>query len=270
MAVRREHRPDLLENGDPLLLHEIGARLAIRVGVAQRGDRAVDLDQQRRGIEIADLRALGRALEARQSRGARQVDVKAAIRRRRDVELEVPAPIAEPAARPVEFGGRQVSGVKPVDQERVHVRMLDRFVNRERILAGQRRRAALEAQVAGPQEQRVQLLPFGGDRAVAAKQAQQVIGAVEVDETGRNPRQAGVPPPVVVARGRRLEPRVIGKDEAVADVECRLPEAVGELRRPAQVFEVPLEQATTVDGERAIEKHDCRNPVEVERGARVP
>ena len=176
----------------------------------------------------------------------------------------------ELAARPVEFRGREVPGVEQVLQERVQVFLLDRALDREWTLARQRRDRALASQVARPHEQPVNLLPRGGNRAVAAKQAYQVVDAVEVDEPGGEPWQAGPPSPISLARRRCLEPRVIREDEAVADVERRLPEAVGELGRAVQIFEGPCEDAALVDRQRAIEKDDRGNPVEVERGPRVP
>ena len=72
----------------------------------------------------------------------------------------------------------------------------------------------------------------------------------------------------MVERGR--ERRVVRGDELLRDLVRRLPEAVGESGRAAQVLEVPLDQAPAVDLERGVEEQDRGDPVEVVRRARVP
>ena len=230
MPAGCDRRAHLLEDRDPLLLQEIGLRLAVRIGLAQRRDRSLDRGDERRGVEVAELRVAARVGSARQSGGAREIDAEDVRRRRPDVEREAPAPVAQPRACPVELGGRQVARVQPVDQQHVHVLVLDRAFDREAVLARRHRQRAFEAALARPQVQRVELPPPGGDDALAAEQAQRRVGAVEVDEPGGQAGEVGLPPPVVGARERRRQRGLVGEDEALADAVRGLPEAVGEAR----------------------------------------
>ena len=195
---------------------------------------------------------------------------KIAFRRARHrLEHDAAAPGAKLCRTPVELHRRQVAGVELVDQQREQVFLLDRPLRSVGVGHAERHRDALDAELAGAQERAVQLHPFRRDPALVARDAQLGVGAVIVDEAREQQRQHRLPARIGLLLDRLVEHDLVGEDEALRQVEQRLPDAHRELRAGVDVLDVLLGELAAVGAERGIEELDRARAPEIDRRARL-
>ncbi len=191
---------------------------------------------QRSGVEVEDPPFERERAAPAQPGPAREIDVEARDRRGLQGEPQRGAPLVELAGDAGELTGGEVAGIEQVQREHHEVLVLDR--RRVVALRVERERPAFDAQRAGVREERMQLDPLRRNPLLVAKQAHLGIVA-EVGDLARDEfRQLRLPLAALGPLRDLACERAVADEEALREVEQRLPQLVLDLARPVRVLDV--------------------------------
>ncbi len=138
-----------------------------------------------------------------------------------------------------------------MDQQHEHVFLLDGPL-RPALMAAERRRHAFDAELARAHERAVQLDPLRGNPALVPAHAELRVGAVVMNEPREKSGHVRFPPAERRRRQRSFEHVLVGGDEALRQVEARLPDAIRHFRGGLEALDVLPEQLAPVGAERGI------------------
>jgi hypothetical protein len=169
----------------------------------------------------------------------------------------------------LERGRREIAGVELVQQQHVHVLLLDGPLGRRRPAAADRDGHPVRAELHRAHVELVEVQPLRRNPALEAEDTQLRVGSVVVDEPREQPRHDRLEPRVVGLDEHVLERRLVRGNEPLAELLQCEPQALGELRRGLDVLDVLLGELAAVRAERRIEELDGGDAVQVGTLARA-
>src|SRR3954451_24649939 len=112
-----------------------------------------------------------------------------------------------------------------MNEQHKHVFLLHRPLRAAAVVTPERRRDALHTELACARERTMQLHPLRGNPPFMATDAKRGIGAVVMNEAGEENGHMAFPETECRRRERGLEHGLIRTDEALREIEARLPDS---------------------------------------------